>query len=374
MRLKLKRAKVLVTPSAYKGSLSSTEVAQAIKAGLEMTNRPVDITCLPLADGGDGTLDSIMACLGGELHSLAVLGPLNNPVTANWLVLDNWILIELANCCGLATIINEPLKPLLAHTYGLGQLISACLSNPHKKILIGLGGSASTDGGSGALSALGVKFLDAKEKSLPLGGGFLSNLQSIDLDGLDKRLKQKEIEILTDVRSPLLGEEGASAIFAAQKGANIEEVGVLEKGLTRLAEVVQSAVQTDLKDLPGCGAAGGTAFGLTSLLKAKIFPGFAKIAELIGLQEEIKKSDLVITAEGQLDSQSVAGKATGELAFLCKNFSKPLIVFPALIEDKVRWEEFGISGVYPTAKTNEFSLPADIVETVRERMADCKYF
>jgi len=370
----MKRAKILVTPSAYKGSLSSNEVAQAIKAGLQKTNRQMDIKCLPLADGGDGTIDSIMTCLGGELNSVAVLGPLDNRINASWLVLDNWVLIELANCCGLATVINKPLQPLLAHTYGLGQVVSACLSIPYKKILIGLGGSASTDGGTGALAALGVKFLDANSKSLPLGGRFLSHLQSIDLSGLDKRLEQKEIEILTDVRSPLLGKDGAAAIFAPQKGANVQEVGLLENGLTRLAEVIVSITKSDLKDLPGCGAAGGTAFGLASLLKAKISPGFKKIAELIGLQEEIKNSDLVITAEGKLDSQSITGKATGELAYLCKNFSKPLIVFPALIKDGIRWEEFGICGVYPTAKSNKFSSCADITETVRERMVDCNHF
>ncbi len=349
-------------------------MAQAIKTGLQKTNQQMDIKCLPLADGGDGTIDSIRACLGGELVAKEVLGPLNNPVNSFWLVLDDWVLIELANCSGLATVGNKQLQPLLTHTYGLGQLISACLSNPYKKILIGLGGSASTDGGTGALAALGAKFLDTKGQVLPLGGGPLLNLQSINLDQLDKRVYQKDIEILTDVRSPLLGKDGAAAIFAPQKGASSEEVSLLEHGLTKLAEVMTCVTKTALQDLPGMGSAGGTAFGLASMLKAKVVPGFKKIADLIGLQEEIKNSDLIITAEGKLDAQSLNGKASGELAHLCKKFSKPLFVFPALVEDKTCWEEFGIANIYPTAKNHSFSSSSDIIEAVRTRMNECKLF
>jgi len=353
--------KILIAPSAYKGSLSAGEIAAAISQGISDQVSGAQIESLPLADGGDGTIESLHSSLGGNIEKMSVQGPLGTPVTANWLFLPDKIIIELAQCCGLAMLQGERLQPLLAHTYGLGQVISYCLSHSRKKIIIGLGGSASTDGGTAALAALGIKFLDNNQKQLSFGGGFLTKLHSIDLSNLDTRLEQAEIEILTDVHSPLLGANGAAAVFAPQKGATSEEIKILEGGLTQLANVVQTTTNRDLRDVPGTGAAGGTAFGLASLLKANMLPGFKTIAGLIKLQNKIELSDLVITAEGKLDYQSMRGKATGELAQMCKILNKPLFVLPALVEDNIDWRSSGIKAIFTTAPATELAKSEDVI-------------
>ncbi len=358
--------KILIAPSAYKGSLTAMQVAAAIVEGFIAQMPTAQIKSMPLADGGDSTIEAIHTSLGGTIKEALVIGPLGKPVTAGWLILPDRIIIELAACCGLAMVKEQPLQPLHAHTCGLGEVISHCLSHSIEKIMIGLGGSASTDGGTGALAALGVKFLDGDNKSLPSGGGFLPQLQSIDLSCLDERIKHKQIELLTDVDSPLLGTKGAAAIFAPQKGANTEQVKILETGLTRLADVVQDLIASDLRNLPGTGAAGGTAFGLAGLLKARILPGFKTIAELIQLKTEIEKSDLVITAEGRLDYQSLSGKATGELAKMCKNLNKPLFVLPAALQDNIDWQSSGIKAVYTTAQENGQAESKDISNAARQ--------
>ncbi len=234
-----KQPKILIAPSAYKGSLTPSQVGNAVASGLQEIIPAAQIKLMPLADGGDGTIESIHTCLGGEIKQAQVFGPLGEPETANWLILKDWTVIELAKCCGLAMIADKPLQPLAAHTYGLGEVILRNLDDPCSKIIIGVGGSASTDGGTGALRALGIKFLDQDGKSLPLGGGALNKLASIDVSQLDKRIGQKQIEILTDVSSPLTGPKGAAHIFAPQKGADEEQVKYLDASLSRLADVIK---------------------------------------------------------------------------------------------------------------------------------------
>ena len=365
--------KILVAPSAYKGYFSSLEIASAIKAALEQTHHSLEISCLPLADGGDGSIEAVYTTLGGHLYDLDVIGPLNKAVNAKWLLINDWAFVELANSCGMTTIKNKPLKPMTAHTYGLGQVIKACLTKSVSKMLIGLGGSASTDGGMGALSALGVKFFDYHGQILLPGGGSLGKLASIDMAGIDKRIKKTEIEILTDVNSTLLGSKGSAALFAAQKGATKNEVMLLETGLLRLSQVIEEIIDKNLKNVPGTGAAGGTAFGLASLTGAKIVSGFDKIASLIKLEEAIKHCDLIISGEGKLDSQFFMGKATGKLAYLCKKFAKPLVVFPALVEDKILWRELGIKAVYPTIRNNKISSLDNIKRTVKDYIGEHIY-
>jgi len=353
--------KILIAPSAYKGSLNAGEIAAAIHQGLSNRMPGAQIQSLPLADGGDGTIEAIHSCLGGDIETMPAQGPLGKPVTACWLALPDKIIIELAQCCGLAMLQGQKLQPLVAHTYGLGQVISYCLSHSGKKIIIGLGGSASTDGGTAALSALGAKFLDSEGNQLPFGGGFLTKLHSIDLSQLYKHLDPKQIEVLTDVRSPLLGVDGAANVFAPQKGANAEQIKILEHGLSQLADVVQQKTHKDWRNIPGTGAAGGTAFGFASLLEINILPGFKTIAEIIQLQNKIEISDLVITAEGRLDYQSLSGKATGELAKMCKILNKPLFVLPASVQDNIDWRSSGIKAVFTTAPVNGLAKSEDVI-------------
>ncbi len=357
-----KEIKVLIAPSAYKGSLSAFEIAKAIGSGLATRIRSEQIKSMPLADGGDDTIATIHACLGGIIRPLSVSGPLNEPVNSCWLKTNDCAVVELASSCGLATI-EGPLQPLLAHTYGLGETIRDCLSEPCNKIVIGLGGSASTDGGTGALTALGIKFLDAHKNALPFGGGYLRDLASINMSALDVRVLDKEIEILADVRSPLLGQKGAASIFGPQKGATKEEIEILELGLKQLANKVAKITHTDLRNVPGCGAAGGTAFGLASLLNGHIKSGFATLAKIMGLEQEISDADIVITAEGKLDTQSFQGKATGELAKLCKNIGKPLLVLPAVYDENIDWQAYGLAAVYKTAAIGQNATIESIART-----------
>jgi glycerate kinase len=216
--------------------------------------------------------------------------------------------------------------------------------------------------------ALGAKFLGSDGNTLPLGGGSLRHLHAIDLSALDKRLLTTKIEILSDVRSPLLGIDGAAAVFAPQKGANAQEVNILEQGLAKLAHSIEELHLTNYSEVAGSGAAGGTAFGLMTFSGAKIFPGFFEIAKLISLESKVRNCDLVITAEGKLDLQSFNGKATGELASVCKQLQKPLYVFPALIDENLLFkEQLGIESVYATA-VGKYSSYEDIVRSVHINM------
>lgn len=327
---------ILVAPAAFKGTLSPFTVAQAIAGGITDAagDKQVSAVCVPLADGGDGTIETVHAVAGGTLVEQQVLDALGRPVNAFWLKLKDSALIELASICGLALLSAAPLAPLSAHTYGLGQMIARCFEAGMTAIDIALGGSASTDGGMGALRALGAAFFDDSGHELTrLGGGCLHLIRSVDLSDTRLLVKSAKLRLLTDVTSPLLGKHGAAAVFAPQKGASLEQVKELEIGLTNFADVLERQCNNRLRDLPGSGAAGGTAFGLAAALGCRIESGFAYVAEIAGLSEKIAASDLVITAEGKLDGQSMLGKVPGHLARLCRQQGKPLWVVAAAKSD-----------------------------------------
>ena len=292
----------------------------------------------PLADGGDGTVESAKLSIGGNLHSLQVRGADGKSVTAQWLEFgsdgkddEKQALVELANSCGIGYLDAQDLQPLSASTFGLGEVIADCYRRGIRHIKVGVGGSASTDGGMGALTALGVQFF-AKDGTTvpPAGGGALHQIHTCSLTELI--LHNCTIEILTDVRNPLLGEDGAAKVFSPQKGADQNTVKLLDSALSHFADVLERASGRDCRDIAGTGAAGGAAFGLACALGATIGSGFDWIAETSRLNDKIERSSLVITGEGKFDSQSLNGKVIGSLARRCLERGRPLWVVAGAAE------------------------------------------
>jgi len=298
-------AKILIAPDSFKGSATSTQVAEAIKQGWLSLRSYDEVTCVPFADGGEGRLDCVASVSTvSERIAITVQGATGRERQSSWLLVNgDTAVIEMATLCGITTV--EKLDPLGAHSFGLGQAIRAAIADSRvKEILVAVGGSASTDGGSGALQALGFNFLDGQGKNVGLGGAALHEIAEI-VAPKDLVLPERGIKVLVDVQSPLIGEKGAAHIFAPQKGANQQEVLSLDAGLTHLLQLTGHA------DRPGYGAAGGVSFGLSAIFGAEIVSGVETIAELIGLDKKIAGSDYVISGEGSFDSQSFSGKAVG---------------------------------------------------------------
>jgi glycerate 2-kinase len=297
--------RVLLAPDSFKGSATAATAAAALARGW-LAQRPADqVTCLPLADGGEGTLDVLAAAVpGARWHRAMVTGPGGALVDCAWLELPGGAAaVELARASGLP-LLGRP-DPLGAHTAGLGEVIGRALDHGARTIVAGLGGSASTDGGTGALAALGARFLDAAGHELPRGGGALAGLAAVDTAGL-RPPPPGGVTCLTDVTAPLLGPRGAAAVFGPQKGARPGQVARLEAGLAQLAELLGGD-----PGAPGAGAAGGTGYGLAAGWGAAIVPGAAELARLAGLDRAVAAADLVVTGEGRFDPTSLTGKATG---------------------------------------------------------------
>ena len=306
-------ARILIAPDSFKGSATSAQVAEALKQGWLALRSYDEVTCLPFADGGEGTLDCVESVSAvSERIAITVQGATGREHRASWLLVNgDTAVIEMAALCGITTV--EKLDPLGAHSFGLGQAIKHALSDIRvREILVAVGGSASTDGGTGALRALGFNFLDSHRESVGLGGVALHEIAEI-IAPVDLALPERGVKVLVDVQSPLVGEKGAAHIFAPQKGANPEEVASLDSGLSHLLQL------TGHSDRPGYGAAGGVSFGLSAILGAHIVSGVETIAALIGLDEKIANSDFVITGEGSFDSQSFSGKAVGYIVSRTKH-------------------------------------------------------
>ncbi|MBX9879001.1 MAG: glycerate kinase [Candidatus Obscuribacterales bacterium] len=356
--------KILIAPSAFKGTMSPVTVARAIEAGLIESAIDCRIELTPLADGGDGTLECLHYALGGNFEQVDCQGPIGEVHTASWLQLPDCAVVELATCCGLGLIEPER-KALSAHTFGLGEALLDCLKKGQNNIVVTLGGSASTDGGSGALRALGAKFFDENKSEVSLGGRHLGQIVSCDLSALQKI---ESLKIAVDVQNPLLGAIGAAKIFAPQKGADASAVQQLEMGLSRFADVLESSTGKHMRDVPGVGAAGGTAFGLAVALNAQLISGFHWLSQLLDLERKTQWADLVISAEGKLDRQSLSGKASGELAALCKNACKKLIVAAAVIDNDCNWRASGITEVIDLGGSSKQLAAKDIQEHIAQFM------
>ena len=319
--------KVVIAPQGFKGSLEAPQVARAIEAGVKRA-LPQAVTVLkPMADGGEGTVRALITASGGEIVTTRVTGPLGKKVLAAWGIFPDHTtaVIEMAAASGITLVPPGSLNPLLATTYGTGELILAALERGCRKIIIGLGGSATNDGGAGMAQAIGARLLDEKGDELAPGGAALAKLHHIDVSGLDSKIVGSEVVAATDVTNPLCGEKGASAVYGPQKGATPEMVRQLDAALERYAAVIARDLGIGVRDVPGGGAAGGLGAGLLAFAGAKIVSGIQMVIEASGLVAELRDADLVFTGEGRLDEQSAYGKAPAGVAKEAKKLGLPVI-------------------------------------------------
>jgi glycerate kinase len=327
--------KIVVAPDSFKGSLTAVEVADAIGQGVREIFPEAEIVKIPMADGGDGTVQCLVNATGGEILKEKVTGPLGNEVLASYGILGDkkTAVIEMAEASGLTLVPENKRNPLITTTYGTGQLIKAGLDRGCRKMIIGIGGSATNDGGAGMVQALGVKLLDREGKEIGFGGGELKKILRIDTKYLDNRLSETTVLIASDVSNPLCGPKGASRIYGPQKGATPEIIEQLDESLAYFAEIIKRDLNKDVKDVPGAGAAGGLGASLIAFLDAELRPGIEIIIEIVKLEQVIKDADLVITGEGKIDSQTIYGKAPIGVAKIAKKYNIPVIAVAAIIGD-----------------------------------------
>lgn len=303
---------LLIAPDKFRGTLTSRAAAEAFETGWSRSRPGDSFDLAPMADGGEGTLETLTDALGGTIVSARVSGPLGGQVDAAFGIADGpggrLAIVEMARASGLALVTPERRDVSRATTYGTGELIRLALDHDPERILVCIGGSATNDGGAGMAAALGARLDDAKGRPLAPGGGALVSLAAIDVSRLDPRLRKVKVLVASDVDNPLCGPSGASAVFGPQKGASPDLVRTLDRGLAHLAAVVHRDLGVNLKDEPGAGAAGGLGFGLTAFCGARSRPGVEMVMDAIGLAGRLAKSDLVMTGEGTFDQQSLRGK------------------------------------------------------------------
>lgn len=369
--------KILVAPDSYKGSLSSKQVCQAIEEGLLKACQGVfEVVKVPIADGGEGTVDAFLSALGGELIELTVTGPLGKPVHSFYGILpDGTAVIEMAAASGLSLIPAHQRNPLVTTTYGTGQLIMNALDHGCSRFIVGIGGSATNDAGVGMLQALGIKFLDDAGKEVPWGGGNLDKVATIDLKGMDPRLKNAQFVVACDVDNPLCGEKGASAVYGPQKGATPDMVKLLDRNLSHLADVAAGVLGEDHRNDPGAGAAGGLGFAFKAFLDAQMRPGIDVVMEATHMDTLAAQSDIIITGEGRTDYQTAQfGKAPSGVAKLGKRMGKPvLLISGALGEGYQELFNQGVIAAFSIANgplslqeamENAYSLLVDIAQNI----------
>ncbi|GAI84971.1 unnamed protein product, partial [marine sediment metagenome] len=327
--------KIVVAPDSFKGSLTAVEVSEAIEQGVREIFPEAEIVKIPMADGGDGTVQCLVNATGGEILREKVTGPLGDEVLASYGILGDkkTAVIEMAEASGLTLIPENKRNPLITTTYGTGQLIKAALDQGCRKMIIGIGGSATNDGGAGMVQALGAKLLDKDREEIGFGGGELKKVNRIDISNLDNRLSDTKVLVASDVNNPLCGPKGASRIYGPQKGATPGMIKKLDESLAHFAKLVKRDLHKDIKNIPGAGAAGGLGASLIAFLDAELRPGIEIMIEIVKLEQAIKDTDLVITGEGKIDSQTIYGKAPIGVAKIAKKYSIPVIAVAAIIGD-----------------------------------------
>ncbi|ATP44954.1 glycerate kinase [Pseudomonas putida] len=320
--------KIVIAPDSFKDSLDAAGVARAIATGLAEVWPDAELVECPMADGGEGTMDAILAASQGELRRLAVRGPLGYSVEAGWgwLPQSRTAIIEMAQASGLQLVPTQQRDACRSSTWGTGELIAAALAAGARRIVLAIGGSATNDGGSGMLRALGLRLLDAEGQALEEGGLALAKLARIDASDLDPRLAEVQVEVAADVDNPLCGANGASAIFGPQKGANPQQVQALDQALGHFADHCAQLLGEDVRDFPGCGAAGGMGFAAKAFMGAQFRPGVEVVAELAGLDALVQGADLVLTGEGRFDAQTLRGKTPMGVARVAKRHGVPVVV------------------------------------------------
>ncbi len=327
--------KIVVAPDSFKGSLTAVEVSDAIGQGVREIFPEAEIVKIPMADGGDGTVRCLVNVTGGKILREKVTDPLGDEVWASYGILGDkkTAVIEMAEASGLTLVPENKRNPLITTTYGTGQLIKAALDQGCRKMIIGIGGSATNDGGAGMVQALGAKLLDKDREEIGFGGGELKKVFRIDTKYLDNRLSETKVLIASDVSNSLCGPKGAARIYGPQKGATPEVIEELDESLAYFAEIIKRDLHKDIKDIPGAGAAGGLGVSLMAFLDAELRPGIEIMIEIVKLEQAIKDADLVITGEGKIDSQTIYGKAPIGVAKIAKKYNVPVIAVAAIISD-----------------------------------------
>ena len=341
--------RIVISPDSYKESLTALEVATEIEAGFREIFPEAEYLKLPMADGGEGTVAAMVAATGGTRIEVTVTGPMGDPVLACYGLTGDGktAIIEMAAASGLALVAPHLRNPWETTSYGTGELIRAALDNGVNHLIIGIGGSATNDGGAGMLQALGVKLLDISGGEIGFGGGSLAKLDRIDICAMDPRLKECRIEAACDVNNPLTGPKGASAVFGPQKGATPEMVAGLDANLIRYAGIIARDLGQQVDQVSGAGAAGGMGAALLAFFGAHLKPGVEIVMEAVGLEAVILNADLVITGEGRIDSQTVNGKTPIGVARMAKRFGKPVIgIAGCLAHDAAVVHEHGIDAVF----------------------------
>lgn len=345
--------KIVIAPDSFKGCLKAIDVAQAMRKGVLKIYPDSEIDMIPMADGGEGTVDAILCAVKGEKIEVNTTDPLGRPIKASYGLIEDGgtAVIEMAAASGLTLLRPKERNPRQTSTLGTGVMVKDALDRGVKKILLGIGGSATNDGGAGLAVALGVKFLDVQGQELPQGGAALTSLIKIDMTNLDPRLSAVEIEVACDVQNPLCGPHGASAVYGPQKGANSEDVRALDAALQNFGECLSSLAGKDLLEFPGGGAAGGLGAGLVGLLGARLRSGSQMVLECAKAVDKIKCADLVLTGEGRTDFQTAYGKVPVGVGNIAKRYDVPVIAVSGSVEGPAGFLlDQGIEGCFSIAE------------------------
>src|SRR5437016_5672195 len=327
--------RILIAPQSLKGSLTAAEAGSAIAQGVHVVYPKAEIEVVPVADGGEGTVQALVDASGGKIIQKMVTGPLGEPVLAFFGLMGDGstAAIEMAACAGLPLVPPERRDPRITTTYGVGELILAALDLGSRHFIIGIGGSATNEGGAGMAQALGAELLTAQGPEIARGGTALATLAHISTSTMDPRLQECTVEVACDVSNPLCGPTGASAVYGPQKGATPEVVEELDAALAHYAQIIEQDLRVSVREIPGAGAAGGLGAGLIAFLGATLKPGAQIVFEAVDLEERIRQADLVITAEGQIDAQTAYGKSVGAVAEIAKRYGLPVLALAGGLGD-----------------------------------------
>ena len=342
--------KVVVAIDSLKGSLSSMEAGLAIKEGVLAAQPDAEVIVKPLADGGEGTTDALIEGMNGERIDLTVTGPMHTPVDAyyGYLRETNTAVMEMASAAGITLVPDKEKNPLLATSYGVGEMIIDAIQRGCRNFIIGIGGSITNDGGIGMLKALGVRFLDEKGEDAGEGGQALAKVACIDLSGLNPLLKECHIQVACDVNNPLCGESGSTYVYGPQKGVTEDMKKTLDEAMAHFARVTSESLENDYMNTPGAGAAGGLGFAFLAYVGATLTPGIELILDAVGLEDELSGADVVVTGEGRLDFQTAMGKAPVGVARLAKKYNAKVIAFAGSVtKEATACNKEGIDAFFP---------------------------
>ncbi len=341
---------IVIAIDSLKGSLSSLEAGKAAAEGIKRANPQAKTVVRPLADGGEGTVEALVHGMGGVLQTISVTGPLGEPVDCTYGIIEETktAVLEMSGAAGITLVPDEKRNPLYTTTYGVGEAIKDAIQKGCRRFLIGIGGSATNDGGAGMLQALGFGFLDKEGNQIPYGAIGLKNLASITTEHIQKELSECEFQIACDVENPLCGEKGASAVYGPQKGATPKMIQDMDAWLLRYARLAKEKFQKADENYPGTGAAGGLGFAFLTFTNAALMSGIQIVLEETQLERYISKADMVITGEGRLDGQTAMGKAPGGVAELAKKYNLPVIAFAGSVaKDAKECNQKGIDAFFP---------------------------